>query len=469
MKRVLLFILSVAMVLAAAGCQKTPESSIVTGKSSNDLIEKAQADAGEGALTEKLGTPKTYQSSVSSADGLLNVTIDADVIAPEADSVPIIQVTPTEITQEQADALMEKLLQSTLHSPDQPLTKDEITEALLLAEKMLAQGPDEADEELYQLYLVEGQEVWEQALQDRISYYTDIYEDAPETVESEPISGVFSDRGDGMMQIEGVNRSKEIGYEAIRIANYPNGQGFSSAFYSWNVADDGLDISYDSAQDMALYNPDKDLSQVPDVTITEDEAQELCDGVVQALAIPGMSCWSVRKTYSSSPLIPTRCCWEVRYTRQMNGTPITYTNDSYVSMNVTSSGSYQIPWPYESLVFYVNEDGIVGMKWLSPYEIGDAVTEDSALLNFNDVMGVFEKMYLVDNDGVEKDVTINSIRLGYARILKQDETGVGLLVPVWDFFGSVTDADGTVHDNPDDSLLTINAVDGSIIDRTAGY
>ena len=153
----------------------------------------------------------------------------------------------------------------------------------------------------------------------------------------------------------------------------------------------------------------------------------------------------------------------------MNGTPITYTNDSYVSMNVTSSGSYQIPWPYESLVFYVNEDGIVGMKWLSPYEIGDAVTEDSALLNFNDVMGVFEKMYLVDNDGVEKDVTINSIRLGYARILKQDETGVGLLVPVWDFFGSVTDADGTVHDNPDDSLLTINAVDGSIIDRTAGY
>lgn len=469
MKKVFTVIVLISMALSVSGCQKTPESSIVTGKSSDALIEKARADAGAGALAEKLGAPKTYQSSMSSADGLLNVTIDATVFIPGAEGVPIIQVTPAEISQEQADVLMEQLPRSAFYSPDQPLTKDEIKEALLLAQQEQAIGPVGSDVELYQVYQLEGQEVWEKALLDKIDYLTNIYEDAPETVESEPISGVFSDRGDGMMQIEGVNRSKEIGYEAIRIANYPNGQGFSSAFYSWNVADDGLDISYDSTRDMARYNPDTDLSQVPDVTITEDEAQELCDGVVQALAIPGMCCWSVRKAYSSSPLIPTRCCWEVRYMRQMNGMPITYTNDSYVSMNVTSSGSYQIPWPYESLVFYVNDDGIVGMKWLSPYELGDAVTEDSALLNFNDVMGVFEKMYLVDNDGMEEDVTINSIRLGYARVLKQDETGVGLLVPVWDFFGSVTDADGTVYDNPDDSLLTINAVDGSIIDRTAGY
>ena len=64
---------------------------------------------------------------------------------------------------------------------------------------------------------------------------------------------------------------------------------------------------------------------------------------------------------------------------------------------------------------------------------------------------------------------MNDIRLGYARVLKQDETGVGLLVPAWDFFGTVTDADGAVFDDPDQSLLTINAIDGTIIDRAAGY
>ena len=468
MKRFFTFALALTL-LFAAGCQSTPEEGIVKGKSSDALIEKAQAEPGQGTLAQRISAPETYESSVSSQDGKLRVAIDAAVTVPQAEAVPILQVTAAEITQEQADVLMEKLLQSTLHSPDQPLSKDEITQALLLARQEQTTGPDESDEELYQVYQLEGQEVWEKALQDKIDYLTDIYEDAPETVEPEPISGVFSDRGDGMMQIEGVNRSTDVGCEAIRIANYPSGQGFSSAFYSWNVADDGLDISYDSAQEMARYAPDTDLTKVPDVTVPEDEAQRLCDSVVQALDIPGMDLWSVRRAYSSSPLLPTRCCWEVRYTRQMNDAPITYTNDSYVSMNVTADGSYQVPWPYESLVFYVNDDGIVGMKWLSPYEIGGPVTEDSALLGFNDVMDVFEKMYVVDNDGEALDVTINDIRLGYARILKQDEIGVGLLVPVWDFFGTVTDDEGQVYDDPDQSLLTINAIDGTIIDRSQGY
>ncbi len=470
MKKVLAFTLALALVLLT-GCQSTPEEGIVKGKSSDALIEKASAQTG-GALAQRINAPEHYAAAFSGQNGELTVTVDADVIIPEAERVPIVEVTATDITQTQADALMEQLLQSALHSPDQPLTKDEITEALLLARQEQTMGPVESDVELYQIYQYEGREVWEKALQEKIDVLEAEYDQAPETVEAEPISGVFTDRGDGMMQIEGVNRSQEVGYEAIRIANYPSGQGFSSAFYSWNAADDGLDISYASVEEMARYAPDTDLAQVPDVTIAEDAAQELCDGVVQALDIPGMGRWSVRKAYSVSPLLPTRCCWEVRYTRQVNGVPITCTNDSYVSMNVTSDGAYQIPWPYESLAFYVNDAGIVGMKWLSPYDIGEAVTEDSSLLDFADVMGVFEKMYIVDNNGLKADVTVDAIRLGYARILKQDEFGVGLLVPVWDFFGTITGENGTIRDkwdDPDASLLTINAIDGSIIDRSLGY
>ena len=125
MKRVLVSLLALAMIFAA-GCQKTPEEAIVTGKSSDDLIEKARADAGTGALAEKLGAPETYQNSVSSQDGKLTVTIDAAVTVPEAEAVPIIRVSPAEITQAQADTLMEKLPRSTLYSTDRQPTKDEI-------------------------------------------------------------------------------------------------------------------------------------------------------------------------------------------------------------------------------------------------------------------------------------------------------------------------------------------------------
>jgi hypothetical protein len=43
------------------------------------------------------------------------------------------------------------------------------------------------------------------------------------------------------------------------------------------------------------------------------------------------------------------------------------------------------------------------------------------------------------------------------------------MVPVWDFFGVITGANGDITDDPERSLLTINAVDGSIIDRDLGY
>ena len=464
MRRVLVSLLALAMIFAA-GCQKTPEASIVTGKSSDDLIEKARADAGTGALAEKLGAPETYQNSVSSQDGKLTVTIDAAVTVPEAEAVPIIRVSPAEITQAQADTLMEKLPRSTLYSTDRQPTKDEIEAELLQARQELAQGPAEDDP----LYQTEGLEVWQQSRQDHIDALEAEYDQAPETAEPRPISGVFAENAEGLSEIWGEADGGDGGHEELRIVNGPFGQALCYAFFSRNAADDGLSLLYAPAQDMEdVFQVD--ISQIPDVTVPAERARTLCDGVARVLGIDGMSCRSFRKMYSQpQPGVPERCCWELHYTRELGGVPITYTDDSWVAVTMTPGGSYQAPWPYESIVFYVNDDGIVGMKWLSPYEIGDAVTADSALLSFGDVMGVFEKMYIVDNDGVEEDVTVNDIRLGYARVLKQDETGVGLLVPAWDFFGTVTDADGAVFDDPDQSLLTINAIDGTIVDRAVGY
>ena len=463
MKRSFAFALALAMVFAA-GCQATPEESIVAGKSSDALIEKAKAETG-GTLAERLDAPETYQGSVSSVDGLLNVTIDAAVTVPDAESVPIIQVTPGTITQDQADVLMDELVRGTLYPTDRQLTKAEIEAELLQTKQELAEGPAEDDT----LYQMEGLEVWQRSRQDKIDVLEAQYDQAPDTTTAEPISGVFAENAQGLSEIWGENVGEGGSHEELRIVNGPFGQALCYAFFSRNAADDGLSLLYATAQEMER-DFQADVSQIPDVTLQAEQAQSMCDDLVQALGIDGMSGRSIGKVYSQpQPGVPERCCWELRYTRQLGGIPITYTDDSWVAVSVVPGGSYQAPWPYESLIFYVNDDGIVGMRWMSPCNIGDAVTEDSALLDFEDVMDVFEKMYIVDNGGAEKNVTIDSICLGYARVLKQDETGVGLLVPAWDFFGTVTDADGTVYDEGDRSLLTINAIDGSIIDRGLGY
>ena len=64
---------------------------------------------------------------------------------------------------------------------------------------------------------------------------------------------------------------------------------------------------------------------------------------------------------------------------------------------------------------------------------------------------------------------MNRVHLGLMRIKAKDTRGEGLLIPVWDFWGT--------RDFPADSgeyvdeqiLLTVNAIDGTVIDRDLGY
>ena len=72
---------------------------------------------------------------------------------------------------------------------------------------------------------------------------------------------------------------------------------------------------------------------------------------------------------------------------------------------------------------------------------------------------------------------IDRIVLGYARIYEPStDEHTGIMIPVWDFFGSMTseseyngETESNTSKDPNESFLTINAVDGSIINRNLGY
>jgi len=75
--------------------------------------------------------------------------------------------------------------------------------------------------------------------------------------------------------------------------------------------------------------------------------------------------------------------------------------------------------------------------------------------------------------GSKAEIGINTIKLGMMRVMKKNEPGKYLYVPVWDFLGNRTDMDetGRTHALPfgDQSYATINAIDGSFINRDWGY
>ena len=128
----------------------------------------------------------------------------------------------------------------------------------------------------------------------------------------------------------------------------------------------------------------------------------------------------------------------------------------------------------------LSNDNTYGRFMVEPLERGFGTTLGNSLRRvlLSSLPGVAPKSIKIDGvvhefstiPGVKEDVTEIIMNL------KSTDPHTGLLVPVWDFFGSRKvegDYDGNsysdITDYPNWSFLTINAVDGSIIDRDLGY
>ncbi len=469
------------VLLLAAGCQSTPEEGIVKGKSSDALIEKAQTTPGQGTLAQRVEAPERYEDAFASAGGELQVTVDAAVTVPEAETIPIWRVTDGSVTQEQTDVLMEKLVRTTLYDTQQERTKDEIMEDLLAAKQELAQGPvDEGDDALYYEMGPDGETVsqtWEEYMQDQIDWLTERYEAAPETVEPRPVTGELTQVDEYTQRIDGKGWSREAGYEHLNIHNNKWNVGDSTVQYCRQDEDSfSFNSDYLDRRSFEQFYPDVPIDSIPDVAMSREEAIAQGTALADALGIPGLALWSCEKQYAPGTAAmgfgdgAPKCCWTLRFVRTVGGVPLTYASNNF--MMSLDDEVYQAPWEYESLAMYMDDSGVVGFYWKAPYDVQEAMTEDSALLPFDDIMDIFKKMYVVQNDGTAMDATVTDIRLGYVRVRMQDKRNEAMLVPAWDFFGQCTGHEaGETYPvgDPSRSLLTVNAIDGTVIDRSQGY
>ena len=168
------------------------------------------------------------------------------------------------------------------------------------------------------------------------------------------------------------------------------------------------------------------------------------------------------------------------FTRMLDETPVTYTS-SYGG-GLEDMDSTLSPWSYERCKVIVGDDGIQKVELCNPYEIGEIQTENVKLMSFDEIIKIYEQMMEVSNADITRYEThreyhIRRITLGYMRIYDPTkDSDTGLLVPVWDFFGGfdLTEPDGTslgknTGEHSTQSHLTINAIDGTVIDRGLGY
>ena len=145
-----------------------------------------------------------------------------------------------------------------------------------------------------------------------------------------------------------------------------------------------------------------------------------------------------------------------------------------------SEGDYQSITQAECITVVVDDRGIRSLWFDFPHEVIGKLAEDSQLLPFPQLMDIAGRLLPLKQSFWEKTfreyrVRVTDIRLGYMRVQSKNQPGQYQLVPAWDFFGT-TEGQGhektgetNLHDHAYNSLLTLNAIDGTAIDRDWGY
>lgn len=470
MKRIFIFLLASIMTFSLAACQKTPGSPIVVGKNNDQMFEAASGNEEEKkSIAEMLNVPERMILSAIDAKGDVSADVDADIFLPDTDSIPVVRVRGRDFTQEEADHVLAYFIGDAAFN-------DRYEAGYSSEEERLMQWTEDLSKETDPDKL--------EAIQRSI----DKFKSSGIAVPDKPheilhASKVFEPTKRGAAQITGYSRDGE-NHKYLSISNHlaENKNMLLYTCEQKGYADIGHEANYyPEASKGDLKKLGLDAAEQMPLAISPEEAKSKAAEALRALNISDMELYSCEEVWGDAFLQggivehQERHAYRLEFVRSVGGALLTYAinniDRSSVQIDERTGERLAPSWPYERVMFIIDDTGIVEFLWESPYEVTEQMVENTKLMPFEDIQAIFSTMILVTHAQHGVDVklafSIDRVRLGMMRIQDKNSPGTGLIVPVWDFFGTM--ALGGQDLLTERSHLTINAIDGSIIDRMQGY
>lgn len=493
MKRTFVVIISAVLLILFSGClfgcQATPENPILVEKDSERLIEQAGKKDNGVSLSDMLALENNYQFNYMSQNGKLQIHVDAFVVLPGAEAMPIFRIVATGFSQEFAKKAFCFLFPDPNNRPNnvtsgKVATKADLEKRLIELKKQLADGTYNSDEY--------SEADWQRL----IEVTEEMLKDAPETGENIPETVA-----DGTMKL--VDNGKYSYYELACMDSATLDRQFSVV--SYDVLPSSLD--YDDAlgttskmrfiKDAEWQYEGQDELTITQGSLSDHTTEKLSVGLEDAkmLCERFFSAVEMEDFYEISEITlikktDDQYAVKLYYRQVVDGVPtFACTRDYYGTQDL-----YARPWGYEFVSFIVSENGIDAIKWIEPVQVVETVTPDAQLLTLEQVTPIFEKMLItrleprleIYTDPIELDCDVSSVALELVRIKEHNVIGKeGLLVPAWVFYGHLTQrtmyTSGTVYTydmignvgssvlGPPAVIMAINAIDGSVIDLEMGY
>ncbi len=505
MKKIISLITSLILAVMLVGCQATPDTQIVVQKDTEQMLEKAQTETSDDtSLRERLHVPDAYTVSDEYYEGKLCISAnDAEIVLPDKTGLPTVRVTSGEFDQDRVNALYNVLVGGAkMYTRSVERTKAQIEKDILSKKEYInrIKGGASIDGESPDLELEEQ----------NLKELEEAYKTAPESIESIEADATLCPTKDGKSTKVNLSGRDADGNSILFVAENNIDSIDNHAIFSFQRGEPQSELYPMGPYSMQNNTLSDKTLQLAGLTVEDAKSQALAffSGIGEGnISIADMQvCYLVPSSFFDTPsagdqfyglskteqikekelenyavrALITFSCY-----RNMNGIAVT---SDHISLQTGVSEGDELPeykkwWPYERISVSVSHRGIESVQWSDPLDITETITDNTALLPFDKIDEVFRQIFKVkysemlgeglENGGLEyTGYDIQKVVLTLRRIQEQNASDAGLLVPVWDFYGSETiEYSGEPRTTLERELpiLTINAIDDSVIDLTKGY
>ena len=462
MKRIIILCLSLALLLA---CVPTPEEEFVVNKSDDTLEELIHADSSAASahtdisapnekspLYEMLGVPERFVMEAETRTvpfSNLTVSADAVVVLPNVNAIPVYEASGKTIPNERLEAIAQALFgDAERYASEAGTLRWVLEDGIRTYQKMIDAIHEHPDEHW------DGEE---EQVQEQMQYTAGILADAPEDYKCEPWSGAFSD---GLMV-----RFADKRY--IKMRSFPNRLTLASNDRKSAV----YGIYYEKPDAEMNAEADAALEIVSDFMQRSGLSEQYVLERVQAVS-------PVEDGTGSSKVVSG---YEFDYVPVYDGvkaqTYWTTRGSDTAQQKAAEKGLTELP-EYdaylgpENMIITVEDGRIRYLDWSNYVTRGERVNENVRLLPFSEIEKAFKNAiftgYFTD-EGVDRTLIITRVELNLMRMKRKDVKDSYYVVPVWDFLGYSPDWVDSEPARSNNAYVTINAIDGSRIDRTRGY
>lgn len=470
MKKVLLILL-ICTVCFLIACQPTPDKPPVVGKNDGKFEAKILQTQG---TSQSFSYPDNWKQDFENNEGKVTIQIDAKLEVPDVSAYPVVNVAPASFTNDDIKRMIDYFFDGKpVYDDNGKHTKSELNK-YILQDKADLKTLEQSGKVHYTAKVFTAEEIpnEKKMILDSIKQSEALYSGMPDKVERKPSKPELKE---------------ESGCKWCDFVDAPSGEyslSFQASLRSDRTADyiwfdKNYCSRYDKLSDVSNDQP-KGMDMSPEDA--ENMAKKMCAdigiGEVMTTGKNIANYEGLDEKFTGIKNSPQ--CYVFYFCKPVQGIPVTYFSDYEGTTTFGPDGNpnYIYPWVAEVIEVMVSNNGIVSLHWDNPSAIKDTVNQNVALLSWDDIKERAVQQFRIKNidqygtgAGPDKlSIKIDKITLGMMHIAKKDNQNEFMYVPVWDFFGKRI-FKGDSGDSPEMacSLLTINAIDGSIIDRGLGY